>query len=695
MADPNTQIDWWIAQAWQEAQGGADSDALVAWLHENGLTSISSYTILQAALSCPPDEAKKMVFGHPVWAGEDSDPDIADLDYTSETLEPEPEPDPAFELDDWAEQVEEDGPVYGEEGYRPGPVADAETEATAIEPAGPGDFAEDTAPPEPLTAFDGADQPGEANSLDAVSVEPDPGFVLERHASAPVPEGLAEPMDVLAPAGNAAPAEPDPGFVLEGHTAPATGDLSEPADTIAPAAQVLSPEPIMPAPASLEPPLVPETGPAVQPAPMPDAPGAPVEAIQPAAAPAPPPVLKTPPPTPAERAAVFAGAFGKKPVAKPPETASSVPAASVPAMEHAGPALDTPDAVEIQMPAPAVAPLVYEPIPQIEMPQPVAQAEPLFAAPRRDPQPLPPLFPPAREQPPETVAADVQGNAASDNTGAPPPDAGVEQPPATDDADSRSEPEPAAAPNGLDAAAAPEPAMSGQEVEMQFAPASEEDAGDPLAAMMQEAPGQLDEPMDVDNHEEGRPSGIDREQEQELPPPGEEEEGAAYAALGNAGDSGAACEEEDPAEAHHPRKRALLEPSAEAGEAGLPGGGPVGIPIGDTPEEMAAAAKMLGIDFRGVDPANVGTDQETAKAAKELGISFREESSADELALDETALEAQKLGISFRDGDSTSGSSEKPLVVKYLPMFLGIIAIFFLLLIGATFAGPFIGWLKG
>ena len=108
MADPNTQIDWWIAQAWQEAQGGAENDALVGWLHENGLTAISSYTILQAALSCQPDEAKEMVFGHPAWAGEEPDPDIANLDYTSDTLEPEPEPDPTFELDDWAEQVEED-----------------------------------------------------------------------------------------------------------------------------------------------------------------------------------------------------------------------------------------------------------------------------------------------------------------------------------------------------------------------------------------------------------------------------------------------------------------------------------------------------------------------------------------------------------------------------------------------------------
>lgn len=82
-----------------------------------------------------------------------------------------------------------------------------------------------------------------------------------------------------------------------------------------------------------------------------------------------------------------------------------------------------------------------------------------------------------------------------------------------------------------------------------------------------------------------------------------------------------------------------------------------------------------------------------AKTAKELGISFREGSDADESEDDEIAIEAQKLGISFREGDSMSDKPPKPLVAKYLPLFLGIIIIFFLLLLGATFAGEFIGWL--
>jgi hypothetical protein len=83
-----------------------------------------------------------------------------------------------------------------------------------------------------------------------------------------------------------------------------------------------------------------------------------------------------------------------------------------------------------------------------------------------------------------------------------------------------------------------------------------------------------------------------------------------------------------------------------------------------------------------------------ARAAKELGISFREGAGVAEPDLDETALEAQKLGISFREGGSISNKPAKPLIVKYLPMIIGIGIISMLLLLGASFAGPAIGWLK-
>ena len=118
--------------------------------------------------------------------------------------------------------------------------------------------------------------------------------------------------------------------------------------------------------------------------------------------------------------------------------------------------------------------------------------------------------------------------------------------------------------------------------------------------------------------------------------------------------------------------------------------------MGESPEDLTEAAKKLGINFREGDATDTGVDPEIAQAAKELGISFREGAGAADLDLDQDkiALEAQKLGISFREGGSRSDKPEKPLAVKYLPMLLGVIIIFFLLLLGATFAGPLIAWLK-
>ena len=136
----------------------------------------------------------------------------------------------------------------------------------------------------------------------------------------------------------------------------------------------------------------------------------------PVAAPAPPPILRTPPSTPAERAAVFAGAFGKKPsTAAPPQTASEPPATEpetspsnpsgpAPPSNDVGLAVEaetTPAQSETVQPHPAMAtaqppsPLVYEPLPEIEVAPPVTHAEPLFAIAPRDAQSAPPLFPPA------------------------------------------------------------------------------------------------------------------------------------------------------------------------------------------------------------------------------------------------------------------------------------------------------------
>jgi hypothetical protein len=678
MADPNTQIDWWIAQAWQEAQGGAESDALVAWLHENGLTAISSYTILQAALSCQPDEAKAMVFGHPVWAGEDPDSDVANLDYTSDTLEPEPEPDPTFELDNWAEQVEEDEPVYGEEGYQADPAA-------------------------------GAAPPGLSASADpeeGVQVESEPAFEQ------------TDDLDRANQFGHASGLDTEPAQPFELATKPLTAPEIEPAPMDAmPLAAEAAPEPIfepeMPTPAPADEPELP-------PSPVMDEPAASMETPPPAVAP--PPILRTPPSTPAERAAVFAGVFGKKPAAaKParpdsglsasaPEAPPLIPPDAVPPSSDMGPATKAETALaqfETDQPHPPMTtvqmppPLVYEPLPEIEMPQPVMPAEPLFATAPRDPLPAPPLLSPAetpqaaadtalleREQPADPDAMNDADGTPRHETGEP---ALVldepEAPPALDEAEFQDVPEPA--PNGPDTAAAPEPA-------------TEEPSGD-LPSSMQAAmeDGETDPPDGMasprDEEEDELPS-IDREQE--LPPLDDaenEEDEADYSPLPGGLEEGDATENEaggDETDAPRPRKRTLLDPADEAGDAGYPGGDPGGIPMGDTPEDLAEAARKLGISFREKDPVDIGVDPETVQAAKKLGISFREGAGAAEPDLDETALEAQKLGISFREGGSGMRKPDKPLIVKYLPMILGVICIFFLLLLGATFAGPAIAWLK-
>ena len=603
MADPNTQIDWWIAQAWQEAQDGADNDSLVAWLHENGLTAISSHTILQAALSCPPEEAKEVVFGHPVWAGEDPGADVDSATYTTETLEPEPEPDPSFELDDWAEQVEEDEPVYGEDGYRVNPEAGAApTDLEGSDAAYP----EEGVPLEPQPAVEGAtgpnpdDGPDRAAGFDADPAQP---FAPEFQPSPMNEDGrapeLAEPFE----------ADPEPAPVSE---PPPLAFESE-----TPAARV----PDEPA------------------APAIDAPVAPMEMVPPQP-PAAPPILRTPPSTPAERAAMFASAFGKKPAAaasartvaepdgppptpqgkKPPSGNMGSAAEADTAPAQSAPGQPQPAMATAQMPEP----LVYEPLPDFQMPPPVAPAEALFAPAPHEPRPEPPQFPPDEVGEPaqEPVASVVAGDCG--------PDRGVEP-----------------APNGLHAVAEPQPESQDDEPEPASEPAIEQTPDDLPAAMQ-----------------------------------------------GAIADDAVPPDNEVANDAPRPYKQVLLDPSAEAQGNGPGAGDPGETPLGETPESQAQAVKRLGIDFRGSDPMDAGMDPEMARTAKQLGISFRENGGAAEAELDEIALEAQRLGISFREGDSGSAAARKPLIVKYMPLLLGVVVIFFLLLLGANFAGPLTAWIK-
>lgn len=673
MADPNTQIDWWIAQAWQEAQGGAENDALVIWLHENGLTAVSSYTILQAALSCPPETAKEIVFSHPVWAGEDPDADVDNLNYTNDTLEPEPEPDGAFELEGWAEEVEEDAPVYGEEGYEPEPGAGAAPppsnanpqESAKIQDAILREIAQ-VNNANPSQGSEEEDGLGDASVLgddaDGSDLAPlEPGPIYE-------PDLAPAPMDDMP----AAP-EPDPLETEPIHEPPAPapmqGDLDASMD-----AMPATPEPVP------EPPVA-------------------------------PPVIRKPPSTPSERAAMFAGAFGKKPAAAPPppNPAPQAPSPETPPGESgddppmsppplprepgaayqdfplpsengAPSALAMADAVLaeeeselpqlVMQPVPVSPPLVYEPFPDIDLPQSVASTEPLFSSPKRDPQLAPPLFPLdtpgqpvadaaslAHVQPADPEAMESNGEARPEQADEP------ESPFAPDAADALDEPEPAVA---MDDPGNLPPGM--------------------LAAMGQ---GEAEPP----DEEAGEPASADWARE--LPALDEKEEDADE----NVDEVGYLTEEYDPGfsslKAHdgeaedgapRPQKRLLLDPSAEPDRGGIPVDSSGEIPLGDSPDEMAEAARKLGIDFRGDDLPSNAVDPEMAKVAKQLGISFRD-SSANELQDAELADAALKLGISFRDEDLTPNKPPKPLIVKYLPMLFVLCIVIVLILLGVQFSG--------
>ena len=339
-------------------------------------------------------------------------------------------------------------------------------------------------------------------------------------------------------------------------------------------------------------------------------------------------------------------------------------------------------------------PLVFEPLPEIELAPPVAPAEPLFTA-APTPKPAPSLeFSPAEPSP------SISDPVVAESPEQPSPDAAgeLEDLPDPDDAEAYGEPGPAAMLNELDANLdeGHEPFLDEDEDNVDLPPGM-------LAAMVQSEV----EPAVAVERPEAEPgdslTAMDREQQPLSDGETEDEDQEPHTAL--FADDYGADEGEGEGEDMEPGsdegesamsgsgKRALLSSPDEGDEDDLPPIDLDKLPKGDTPEELAAAAKLLGISFRDSDPAEVGVDPDMAKTAKELGISFREDADESDAVLDEMALEAQRLGISFReDGGPSTGGLQKPMIVRYLPLFLGVVAIFFLLLLGATFAQDIIVW---
>jgi hypothetical protein len=679
MADPNTQIDWWIAQTWQESQGGAENDALVAWLYENGLTATSSYTILQAALSCPPDTAKEIVYGHPAWTGAEPDNGVENLSYTTETLEPEPEPDPTFELDDWADQIEEEeqAPVYGEEGFQAEPGAGASPPAYARESQAP-TAADGTILLDP--AQSGSDEPAPANDLtntlnDSGGFEGDASEPFADTGKDVAQEKPAEPSSVSPDTEitKNAPSE-EPGLADSDQAAVADLSAPEPADA-APAQP--DPEPEQPAMAAIAmpPPLVYQ--------PLPD-------------------IQITPPVSPVAPAAPLF-ALPQRDCRPPPPLFPPTNTADQAVMANDGPTTPLPDSDP--------APLPDTP-PEQPGSEPVLVANGLDTSADQDSAIL--------EETPDTPPTATVENTGSLRSGmqsamkhedAEPQDETVESPsdeggesvptdlaPDLTPLDHGQEPEPAPQDNEEE----PEPVPQDDGEEPEAALAAVMDITGDLTADMPQADGQVEaepqsEMVDLPDEEAGEPAPIDWAQE--LPPLEEEEseddDPGASSSMAEEGDDGRDGMEIGEDTAPRPQKQALLDRSGDVDEGGLPGSDAVEMPLGDTPEELAAAARKLGIDFRNGDQSDAGVDPEMAKVAKELGISFREGTDSIPPLDDEAAIEAQKLGISFRDGDTVSSKSKKPKLVKYLPFVLAVIVLSILLLLGVTFAGDAISWFGG
>lgn len=655
MADPNTQIDWWIAQAWQEAQGGADADSLVVWLHENGLTAISSYTILQAALNCSAEQAKEMVFGHPVWAGEAPGTGLETAGYTADTLEPEPEPDPAFELEDWAEEVEEEGPVYGEAGY-------------------------------------------EAPAMD----ENDDDRTAGGHKKTMLVDAYAEDGDDL-PAGGDAEYGEDSGYGAEAYDSPGfqapeaafdepASAFDEPQEEYDDSAtegfgSVLAAPVDAPAPST----------------PMPAAPPPPAR----------PPILRMPPATPAERAAVFAAAFGKKPAATQPPRSETPPEPAVP---DGTPTSNDPGPAANAETAPAwTEPPHPQKTPQAVAAGPASRASTeseqdsddlppgmRYARPKTAPsfhsqpapaetEPQPYGEPVPAEIPAETWPEEIQSHEAEEFH---------PHEPAEGDEDAGSEPafDYDSLPPGMRAALGlGAPADT---------PPEESYAAEPPGAAIDreghdadgdfEEEGDGEEPLLLDELQEEPPAANGHEYAE---PHREQAEEAGKLSAALLRDTG------EPEDQPPPRKRLLLDPEEDSrrkrakptAHAPEPQPEPRSEPepepqaILPDEEDMREAARRLGIDFRG-NAHDLEIDPEMEKTAKELGISFRDNLGPSEEELDETQEAARRLGISFRD-DEYSDKPKKHIIAKYMPLMLIMIAMVFLLLIGATFTGDIISWL--
>jgi len=679
MADPNTQIDWWIAQTWQESQGGAENDALVAWLYENGLTATSSYTILQAALSCPPDTAKEIVYSHPAWTGAEPDTGVENLSYTTETLEPEPEPDPTFELDDWAEQIEEEeqAPVYGEEGFQADPDAGASPPAYTKESQTP-TGADGTILLDP--ARSGSDEPAPANDqTNALNgsgdFEGDAGEPVADTGKDVAQENPAERSSVSPDAEitiNAPSEEPD---LADSDLAAAAAGLSVPEPADAAPAQP-DPEPEQPAMAAtaMPPPLVYQPLPDIQIAPpvAPVTPGAPLFAL--------PQRDRRPAP----------------PLFPPTNTADQAVTA------NGGPTTLLPDSDP--------APLPDTPLEQPKS-EPALVANGLDTSADQDSAIL-------EEMPdsPPTETVDNTGSLRSGMQSAmkhedaesqgetvelPSEEGGASVPtdlaPELTPLDQEQEPGPAPQDNTEE----PEPVSQDDGEELEASLAAEMDNTGDLSADMPQAVAQVEaEPQDemVDSPDEEADEPAPTDWAKELPPleeEAEDDDSGASSLMADKGDDGQDGVEEDEDAAPRPQKQALLDRSGDVDEGGLPSGDADEMPLGDTPEELAAAARKLGVDFRNGDQSDAGVDPEMAKVAKELGISFREGTDTIPPLDDEAAIEAQKLGISFRDGDTVSNKSKKPKLVKYLPFVLAVIVLSILLLLGVTFAGDAISWFGG
>ncbi len=662
--EANEQYDLWVDRCRQQLERGAARNALAAWMQSEGVSADDAAAILEAARS-------------------------------SQAADPAPSNRPDAVPDAAPHAAQPDSPAA--------PVVEASTDATdaavpsGVEPSAAPPMS--TAPSPQLPAGDGAatvfakafGRSAVAGGRDAAAAAPGSGdHGTSRTAADPQPAMDPSPVTPQPPEQAAPPQTPAGESSID-----APHPAAPPPDGLAPQGQSGAPqpatEPDVPDIRPVEPPALPSALPS-NPFGTPRAP---------VAGPAAPPPVATDQlgeATPEETQGRHPGAspptaeepHAESPTSPLPDPSVEGESATEPHQDLAGPTESGTDEEPRHVPLAEMAEATAEPQEDaaseldvespLEDPHETASVDPDVVAPE------PAVLPPAQ---PEPLSGLEPGEYAGqdDSTSDPAERESPEQPSAV-----ASEP-PTPEPSGDAAATGNEiPETGAPDEPVEFAESLEEAAsrmGVDLRRNARHGPSDsyedfiqseqardpdrsesprddgaaraVDEPVAEPDHDSGktgqtagkerrfgrrscRPAGLDASQAGDEPAP------AAHAA--ESSESGSATS--DPAEGGESELARVIREAERGADQEPPPLTPP--PEPKTDEEIAAAARKLGIKFRddakhGAPDARDGEDDELARAARELGISFRDDPARPETAEpdDATTKAAEELGINFRE----------------------------------------------